>query len=101
MLLTVTERLVLLNLLPVEGTLTTLKLLRKLREDLSFSEEDHKKYNFRQQGEQLFFDSSNDTKEILIGEILTAKIKELLSKLNTDEKLRNEHLSVYEKFFTE
>lgn len=47
MKLTVPERLVLVNILPPEGDYTTLKLVRKLRESLSFSEEEHKQVNFR------------------------------------------------------
>lgn len=47
MKLTIPERLVLVNILPVESDYTTLKLVRKLRESLSFSEEEHKQLNFR------------------------------------------------------
>ena len=47
MKLTVPERLILVNILPAESDYTTLKLVRKLRESLSFSEEEHKQLNFR------------------------------------------------------
>ena len=47
MKLTIPERLVLVNILPPEGDYTTLKLVRKLRESLSFTEEEHKQLNFR------------------------------------------------------
>lgn len=47
MKLTIPERLVLVTILPAEGDYTTLKLVRKLRESLSFSEEEHKQLNFR------------------------------------------------------
>ena len=47
MKLTIPERLVLITILPAEGDYTTLKLVRKLKESLSFSEEEHKQLNFR------------------------------------------------------
>jgi len=47
MKLTIPERLVLVTILPAEGDYTTLKLVRKLRESLSFTEEEHKQLNFR------------------------------------------------------
>jgi len=47
MKLTVQERVVLVTILPAEGDYTTIKLVRKLRESLSFSEEEHKQLNFR------------------------------------------------------
>ncbi|KKL25025.1 hypothetical protein LCGC14_2409420, partial [marine sediment metagenome] len=47
MKLTIPERLVLVTILPAEGDYTTLKLVRKLRESLSFTEEEHKELNFR------------------------------------------------------
>lgn len=47
MKLTVPERLILVNVLPAESDYTTLKLVRKLRESLSFTEEEHKQLNFR------------------------------------------------------
>ncbi len=48
MKLSVGERLQLLALLPSEGEITSLKILRKLRESLSFSEEEHRSLNLTQ-----------------------------------------------------
>jgi len=45
--LTMSERFVLLNTLPREGDLVTFKILRKLRETLSPSEEEIKSYGFK------------------------------------------------------
>lgn len=49
--LSVIERLTLQDLLPAKGSYTNLKLLRMARETLSFSDEEHKLLNFRQEGE--------------------------------------------------
>jgi len=45
MKLTILERIKLLEVLPPQGDLTTLKILRKLRESLSFSEEELKHFS--------------------------------------------------------
>ena len=47
MKLEVYERIVLLNILPQEGDFTTLKLVRKLRESLSFSEKEIADIDFK------------------------------------------------------
>jgi len=113
MKLTVFERLILLNILPGEGDFTTLKIVRHLREDLSFTEEEHKLANFKNEGEIFEDDEGNKSvvgkgqvrwkdevkeKEIKIGEKATDIIVDVLGNLNKDKKLRNEHMSLYEKF---
>ena len=50
MQLSVLERLTILGLLPTKGNYTNLKLLRVAKEELSFSDEEHKALNFRQEG---------------------------------------------------
>ena len=47
MKLNVTERITLIGELPASGSFATLKLVRKLKESLSFSEEEHKNLCFR------------------------------------------------------
>lgn len=49
MKLNVMERITLISLLPESGNFVTLKIVRKLRETLSFSEEEHLKLQFRYQ----------------------------------------------------
>ena len=97
--LSVLERLLLLNLLPAEGSFTNLKLTRVTREDLSFTEEENKVLNFQQEGETLKWkDGAVGDKKIVIGEIVTQTIVKALKKLNDEEKLRDEHMSLYERF---
>ena len=97
--LTVVERLVLLNILPKEGDFTTIKLLRKLRENLSFDEDEHKKLNFVQDGDQVRWNQAElSDKRIQIGEKQSDLIHDALKKLNDEKKLTDEHFSLYEKF---
>lgn len=102
MKLNVTERLMLLNLIPAEGTITTLKLTRVLKEELSFDEEENKALDFIQEGEMLRWNQEADiVKDVHVGEIMTELIKTKLKKLNDEEKLTEAHVSLYDKFVGE
>lgn len=94
------DRLILLNILPKEGNFTTLKIVRKLREDLSFSEEEHKEleFKFEKDGRVQWKQEADKPKEIEIGEKATDIIVDVLKKLNNDKKLKDEHYNLYEKF---
>ena len=97
--LTVVERLVLLNILPKEGNFSTLKLVRKMREDLSFDELENKRLNFIQEGEMVRWnESAVQIKEIGIGEKMTDLIVETLKELDKKEQLKEDHFTLYEKF---
>lgn len=99
MQLSVKERILLLNLLPKEGNFTNLKLLRVAREALSFTELETKALNFRQEGDQMFWDVTADgLVDIPIGEVVTLLIITELKKLDADNKLQEQHLSLFEKF---
>jgi len=99
MLLNTRERLMLLGTLPKEGDFTTLKIIRKLREDLSFTEDEHKILKFEQAGGQIKWDVTNDKpREFKFGEKATDVIVAALKKLNTEKRLTEDHFSLYEKF---
>jgi len=100
MKLSVHERLLLLNLLPATGDITSIKLLRKAKEDLSFNEKENKDLGFVQDGEMLRWNSEkgNVEKDVTIGEIITELIKTELKKMNEEKKLTEQHISIYEKF---
>lgn len=99
MKLSVNERLNLLSILPTVGDFTTLKIVRKLRESLSFSEEEHKKYNFRQEQEVVFWDKTNEEpKDVYTGGKASEIIKNVLKELNDGKKLSDGQFTLYEKF---
>ena len=98
MKLSVSDRLILLGVLPREGDFTTLKILRQMKDDLSFSEEEHKRLNFRQEGETILWEEGLEDKEINFGEKATDIIVNAFKKLNEQKKLRIEHMELYEKF---
>jgi hypothetical protein len=99
MIMNVQERLVALNLLPKEGNFTNLKLIRIAKEALSFDEEENRLLNFQQVGNQLVWNQEADIqKKVTLGEVATMMLIDVLKKLNTESKLKDEHFSLYEKF---
>lgn len=99
MILSTFDRLILLNTLPKEGDITTLRIIRKLREDLSFSEEEHKALAFKQEGGKMMWQSEADKlKEVEVGDKAKEIIRNRLKELNEQKKLTEEHLPLYEKF---
>lgn len=97
--LTVKERLTLQTLLPKETNFVTLKLVRKLREDLSFDDEENQKLQFKVNGERLTWNFNEEViKNVDIGETLTIMVSKELKKLDEQNKLTEDLLSLYEKF---
>jgi hypothetical protein len=103
MKLTVLERIIALNIIPKEGDITSLKIVRVIKEALSFSEEEHKELNFKigPHGETTWTPPKELEKEIEFGSKATSLIVTELNKLNAEKKLTPEHLSLYEKFIPE
>ena len=98
MKLSVGERLVLLSILPGEGDFLTIKIIRQLRERLSFTEEEHKQYQFVQAEGRVSWQGGNDSKPIEIGDKANEVIVAALKKLDEAKLLRDEHYTLYEKF---
>ena len=97
--LSVFDRLILLNILPHEGDFTTLKIIRKLREDLSFSEDEHKVLEFKNEGGNVQWKQAGDVpKEVVIGEKASDLIADVLKKLDKEKKLQEQHYRIYELF---
>lgn len=97
----VMERIVLLSILPKEGDYTTLKLMREMREDLSFTEEEHKQLAFEQAGGQVRWNADNAAKlgkAFRFGEKQKEIIAAALKRLDEQKKLQDEHFTLYEKF---
>lgn len=88
----------LLHALPQEGSYVNLKIVRELREDLSFSEEEQKRLGMKETPEGRMTWDKEVEKDVKIGEKATDIIVQALKKLNATEQLTTDHLSVYEKF---
>lgn len=100
--LTVKQRIDLQSILPQQGNFLTVKMIRVLREELTFSEKEHEMLKFKQHpngsvewnaevGKKL-------TKEISIPETIVNNIKETLEKANIAKQITEAHLDFYEMF---
>ena len=99
--LTVLDRLALLGLLPNEGDVTTLLIVRQLRESLTFTEEEHEALGFKYNDEkQLVWNAQPpQSREYDFPRKQREAIEEALNKADKAKKLTLDSLPVYEKFF--
>ncbi len=103
MVLTVKDRLILGVILPSTGDFLTLKIVRKLQDDLSFSEDEHKLLKFQVNAEtsMTMWDVEADKtvlKDVAIGEKAADIIKEAFKKMDSEKRLSVAHMDLYEKF---
>lgn len=81
--LNVLERLTLLSLLPKEGSFLNLKLLRVVKEDLSFTEEENRALQFRTEGQMIVWNTiALKNKET--GEVVKAP-NQVLAQMNAQD----------------
>lgn len=104
MKLNILERISLLNVIPREGNALTLRIIRDLQSKLSFSEEELKEFgikNSKTPDGRISIDWDEDIigeVDIEIGEMATTVIKKELTKLDKQNLLKMEALTLYEKF---
>jgi hypothetical protein len=79
----------------------TLKIVRDLRGELSFSEKEHEELNLQSFGDRITWDDNAPQKDIEFGpqalEIITTRLKEL----NDSEQLTVADVTVWDKFIKE
>jgi len=99
MKLNLLERFKILQMLPQEGNFVTLNIVKTLQENLAPTEEEFKKYEIIQEGEQTKWNEKGlEEKEIVIGEKATDIIVEALEKLDKEKKITPQHITIYKKF---
>ena len=99
--LSVLNRLSLLGLIINEGDITTLKILRELREELTFTPEEHVVINFQPQpdGKLIWNDDADPYIEVEftgIREVILEKVKTQLREWEKKGTLKFDYLSLYE-----
>ena len=126
MKLAIMERIIVLGVLPKEGSIDTLKALRKFKESLSLSEEEKTKINWRLEykcpkcGEALYlpvptkcatcnvwlestgagqWNAADDpNKDVFVPATINGIIVSTLTKMNEKNKLTEELIPIYDKF---
>ncbi len=93
------DRFVLLNILPPEGDIATIKIVHRLRQDLAPTEQEFKDYKITQNEGQVTWDDAMEQKrgaqEKKIGPKAFRLIEEAFEKLDKEKKLTEGHLSTY------
>ncbi|KKK81059.1 hypothetical protein LCGC14_2817280 [marine sediment metagenome] len=102
MLLSVPDRLVLLNVLPAEGDVTMLRILRELTSALSFTEIELAKLKFKANPgpppRTEWVENAVGDVDIEIGPRAYSLIAERFERLNKEKKMTLDLLPAYEKF---
>lgn len=99
MLLDVQERFALLNMLPERGNALTLIALRDLQSELSFNEDEQKKFGFVTKENRITWDvAKTEAKEIHIGPQMDELIRSAFTALDKQEALTLQMLPLYERF---
>ncbi len=108
MKLTMGERFGLLQILPEQGSLLSLKAARILREALIPTEKERKEYKLAEvespdgKGMRIQWDATADkAKDIEIPPIMAEIIKKKLTEMDKAEKLTEQYIPLYEKFIPE
>lgn len=98
--LSAAERMVLLGtVLPAEGTITTARLVRALREKLALTAEEEKRLGVKLEGDILRFSTTKDRpRSFGFGGFEIELIVSRLRRLDKEEKLTEQHVSLWEKF---
>jgi hypothetical protein len=106
MKLNLLERFNIQRILPQETNFLTLKIVNSLKQSLSPSEEELKEFDVKPEvdsegrvtGRITWNELGKEEREIEIGEKATDLIVESLKKLDKENKITNEHYTIYEKF---
>lgn len=104
MQLSIQERLALLNVLPQQGDILTLRIVRDLQKECSFTEEEIERVavRFSEDGKSVEWNSNADTgKEITIGAKATEVIKNAFERISEAGSMPIAYLSIYERFAPE
>lgn len=100
MLLKVKDRLLLLNTLPGESDYITLKVIREVQDNLSFSDDELTRLKVTKTEDMYTWDEEIDEfVDVEIGESARGLIKQELRKLNEQGQLKMEFLPLYEHFW--
>lgn len=101
MKLDVAERIRLLGILPKEGNLLTIKIVRTLREELSFSEAEHKDLGIEIKQNQITWKDDTAEKDVEIGYQAEHLIIARLREMDKANELTLPDIDLWEKFVGE
>ncbi len=101
MILTIHERLKLLEILPLENNYPGMKEVLRGHNLLSLTDEEGKELEVKFEGNQIIWDNKKALtmdKDIPFGEWLTETVRDILYQMHKDYKITADVMSLYQKF---
>jgi len=97
--LDVGERMIAIGVLPREGNIVTLKIIRDLKTRLGISAQEYQDFGIVQDEEKFSWNQKGMVqREFDFADVEVDLIKNCLKKLDSENKLHQDMVSVYEKF---
>lgn len=98
MKLSTLDRISILSILPKQGDILTLRIVRELESTIGFTEAEHKRLNFRTENGRIYWDEGVEPHDFTIGEVAQRIVRDSLIALERNKQLPLDHLSLYERF---
>lgn len=96
------DRILLLNLLPQQADIVTLRIIKDIKERVELSAKEMEEVKMEQVEASLKWSPEKDiSKEIELSEVETKLIKEKLKEANDNKKLTLQHVPLYDMFLVE
>lgn len=99
--LTLLDRVLLLNTLPVKDSFERLVLRKDVLAKVEPNQEEIEKYKIQSVGAQVKWEPSEDIFDISFTEAEVNYVREILRELSTQKQLTAQHFSIYEMFVNE
>ena len=103
--LTLGERIQIVDILPQKGSIVDAKILRDLRDSLSFSEQEIQQFNIKAEGQQILWNVAAERKQgpkcISIGSRGLVLISDAIKRLDKEGGISLELLPLCERFYIE
>ena len=100
--LTIAQRAILMQIIPQEGDFLTFKIIKDMKSQIGFSEEDLQKFEIKQVDKIMTWNrEKEETKTVSLGEKGIEIIITALHKLNDEKKINDTNFDLYQQFVKE
>jgi len=94
------DRMLVVGLLPQQGSFFSMKLVNDFKNEIAFSEEEFKNHNIRVKGNNYVWDKEPKEEKIVnIGPVVLSEIKKIVLMKDSNNELVSEHIPLLEKLF--